>query len=65
MNFWVVSWAFFVFVILVMISLWSTKSDSLKEKIKENYDLQDANYILREKIDDLKEENNILKKEEG
>jgi len=50
-----------VFAILVLISLWSVANTSYKEELKENYDLRNANYILKKKIDDLKEDNKFLK----
>jgi len=52
---------FLVFVILALLSMWETKNETLKEEIKENYDLQDENYNLKKKIDDLKEELSVVK----
>jgi len=54
---------FLVFAILALLSMWETKNGTLKEKIKENYDLQDDNYNLKKKIDDLKEELLVVKKD--
>jgi len=56
---WLFGWL--VFAILVLISLWSVANTSYKEELKENYDLRNANYILKKKIDDLKEDNKFLK----
>ena len=56
---WLFGWL--VFAILVLMSLWSVASTNYKEELKENYDLRNANYILKKKIDDLKEDNEFLK----
>jgi cell division protein FtsB len=52
---------FLVFAILALLSMLETKNETLKEEVKENYDLEDENYNLKKKIDDLKEENKSLK----
>ena len=56
---WLFGWL--VFAIIVLISLWSVANTSYKEELKENYDLWNANYILKKKIDDLKKDNEFLK----
>jgi uncharacterized protein YlxW (UPF0749 family) len=63
MNFLATILTFLTLAVLALLSMLGTKNETLKEKIKENYDLQDANYILRKKIDDLEEKNNSLKED--
>ena len=46
---------------LFLISGYFRKTDDLKEKMKENYDLEDENYNLKKNINDLKEDNKFLK----
>lgn len=54
--------SFLVFAILALLSMWETKNETLKEETKKYYTLQDENYNLKKKIDNLKEENKCLKK---
>jgi len=46
---------------LFLISDYFQKTNDLKEKMKENYDLEDENYNLKKNINDLKEDNKFLK----
>lgn len=61
MNFLANTLAILTLAVLVLLSIWETKNIELKEERKENYDLQDENYNLKKKIDDLEEDNKFLK----
>jgi len=61
MNFLATILTFLTLAVLVLLSMLGTKNETLKEEVKENYDLEDENYNLKKKIDDLKEENKSLK----
>ena len=62
MNFyWKYILGIFFLGVLFLLDNLSKKANTLKEMIKENYDLQNTNHILRGKIDDLKENNKFFK----
>ena len=62
MNFyWKYILGIFFLGVLFLLDNLSKKDNTLKEMIKENYDLQNSNHILRGKIDDLKEDSKFLK----
>ena len=61
MNFLTSAFAILTLAVLVLLSMLGTNNMELKEERKEKYDLQDENYNLKNKIDDLKEANKFLK----
>ena len=69
MNFyWKYILGFSLFGALFLLSNLAQRTMNLKEKMKENYDLENENYDLenenydlKKKIDDLKEDNKFLK----
>ncbi len=55
-------WKYILWISLFfLVSDYFGKIQELKEERKENYDLQDENYNLKKKIDDLEEDNKFLK----
>jgi len=62
MNFyWKYILGIFFFGVLFLLDNLSQKANAIKEMIKENYGLEDENYNLKKKINDLEEDNKFLK----
>ena len=53
--------AYITLAVLVLLSILVEKHEELKRERTRSYDLEDENYNLKKKIDDLKEDNKFLK----